>query len=67
MNKVNRLVLCREDYKSQEEFENEIKNCYVAMNANYIMSIKYGDGRDVGIAVIDYNYNDLEYEDRYPY
>lgn len=68
MNKVNRLVLCREDYGSQEEFENEIKKAIMLLlNANYIMSVKYDDGREAGIVVIDYNYANLEYGDRYPY
>lgn len=68
MDKVNRLVLCRENYESQEEFENEIKKAIMLLlNANYIMSVKYDDGREAGIVVIEYNYANLEYGDRYPY
>lgn len=68
MDKVNRLVLCREDYESQEEFENEIKKAIMLLlNANYIMTVKYDDGRVAGIVVIEYNYADEEYGDRLPY
>lgn len=68
MSKVNRLVLCREDYGSQEEFENEIKKAIMLLlNANYIMSVKYDDGKEDGIIVIDYNYSEQEYGERYPF
>lgn len=67
MNKVNRLVLCKEDYKDSIEFENEIKNAIkLLLNANYIMTIYY-DEKEYGIVVIDYNYANKEYGDRYPY
>lgn len=67
MNKVNKLVLCREDYESQEEFENEIKKAVMLLlNANQIMTIRY-DEKGLGIIVIEYKYADQNYGDYYPY
>ena len=67
MNKVNELVLCREDYDSQEEFENEIKKAVMLLlNANQIMTIRY-DEKGFGIIVIEYKYADQSYGDYYPY
>lgn len=66
MRKVNQLVLCRDNYKNQEEFECEIKKVImILLNADYIMTIKY-DEKELGIIVIEYNYAELEFGDRYP-
>ena len=65
MNKVNELVLCREDYDSQEEFENEIKKAVMLLlNANQIMTIRY-DEKGLGIVAIEYA--NQSYSDCYPY
>ena len=67
MSKVNELVLCRENYDSQEEFENEIKKAtMLLLNANQIMTIRY-DEKGLGIIVIEYKYADQSYGDYYPY
>ena len=67
MNKVNELVLCRENYDSQEEFENEIKKAVMLLlNADQIMTIRY-DEKGFGIIVIEYKYADQSYGDYYPY
>ena len=67
MNKVNELVLSREDYESQEEFENEIKKAVMLLlNANQIMTVRY-DEKGLGIIVIEYKYADQSYGDYYPY
>ena len=67
MNKVNELVLCREDYESQEEFENEIKKAVMLLlNANQIMTVRY-DEKSLGIIIIEYKYADQNYDDYYPY
>ena len=67
MNKVNELVLCREDYESQEEFENEIKKAVMLLlNANQIMTVRY-DEEGLGIIIIEYKYADQNYGDYYPY
>ena len=58
MNKVNELVLCRDEYNSQDEFENEIKKAVMLLlNANQIMTIRY-DEKGLGIIVIEYKYAD---------
>ena len=67
MNRVNELVLCRENYESQEEFENEIKKAVMLLlNANQIMAIRY-DEKGLGIVAIEYKYADQSYGDYYPY
>ena len=67
MNKVNELVLCRENYESQEEFENEIKKAVMLLlNANQIMNIRY-DEKGLGIVAIEYENADQSYGCRYPY
>ena len=66
MNKVNELVLCRENYDSQEEFEDEIKKAVMLLlNADQIMTIRY-DEKGLGIIVIEYKYDDQSYGDYYP-
>ena len=65
--KVNELVLCRDHYKSQEEFENEIKKAVMLLlNSEHIMTIKY-DEKGLGIVVIEYNSDDPNLCTRYPY
>ena len=67
MSKVNELVLCRYEYDSQEEFEDEIKKAVMLLlNADQIMTIRY-DEKDLGIVVIEYKYDDQSYGDYYPY
>ena len=67
MNKVNELVLCRDEYNSQDEFENEIKKAVMLLlNANQIMTIRY-DEKGLGIIVIEYKYADRSYGNYYPY
>ena len=54
MSRVNELVLCRENYESQEEFENEIKKAVMLLlNADQIMTIRY-DEKGLGIVAIEY-------------
>ena len=67
MNKVNELVLCRDNYNGQEEFEEAIKDAIMLLlDANYISVVRY-DEKSLGIVVIEYNYAELEYGDKYPY
>ena len=65
--KVNRLVLCKDDYKDEIEFESEIKNAIMLLlNAGYIMTVNY-DEKSLGIVIIEYNHSDKDYGDRYPF
>ena len=67
MSRVNELVLCRENYESQEEFEDEIKKAVMLLlNADQIMTIRYGE-KGLGIVTIEYKYADQSYGDYYPY
>ena len=67
MKDVNQIVVCKEDYKSKEEFENAIKDAImVLLNNNYIMTVRY-DEKGLGIVAIDYNYSNQEYGCHYPY
>lgn len=67
MNKVNELVLCRKNYESQEEFEDEIKKAVMLLlNADQIMTIRY-DEKGLGIIAIEYKYADQSHGDYYPY
>lgn len=67
MKDVNQIVICKEDYNSQEEFENAIKTAImVLLNNNYIMTVKY-DEKGLGIVAIDYNHDDENYGCHYPH
>lgn len=67
MNKVNSIVICRGNYKSQEEFENAIRDAVIVLlNNEYIMTVRY-DEKGLGIVVIDYDSDDQGLCDAYPY
>lgn len=67
MHKVNTIVVTRDNFDSQEEFESAIKDAVMLLlNNNYIMTVRYDD-KGLGIVVIDYNYGNQEYGDSYPY
>lgn len=67
MNKVNSIVICRDKYKSQEEFRNAIRDAVMLLlDAEYVMTVRY-DEKGLGIVVIDYNYGEQEFGDAYPY
>ena len=67
MGKVNSIVICRDKYNSQEDFENAIKDAVmVLLNNDYIMTVRY-DEKGLGIVAIDYNYSDESFGDFYPH
>lgn len=67
MKNINQIVICKDQYKSQEEFENAIRDAVmVLLNNNYIMTVRY-DEKGLGIVAIEYNYAEQEFGDRYPY
>ena len=67
MNDVNRIVICRDKYKSQEEFENAIKKAVmVLLDNDYIMTVRY-DEKGLGIVCIDYDYADQSLGCAYPH
>lgn len=66
MKRANELVICKDDYKTKEDFENAIKEAImVLLNNNYIMTVRYDD-KGIGIVSIEYNYAKEEYGDYYP-
>ena len=67
MNEVNSIVICKEDYHSQEEFENAIKKAVmVLLDNNYIMTIRW-DEKGFGILVIEFEHDDQSLGAPYPY
>ena len=52
------LVICKDNYNSQEEFENTIKQAIkLLLKANYICTVRY-DEKEFGIVVIEFNPSD---------
>ena len=67
MNDTNQIVLCRDHYESQEDFENAIKNAVVLLlNAEYVMVVRY-DEKGLGIVSIEFNYDNQELGSAYPH
>lgn len=64
---VNRVTVCKENYKTQEEFENAVKNIIMFLiNEDYVLTIKY-DAKEFGIVVIEYDYANEEFGGALPY
>ena len=67
MNKVNTIVICRNNFDSQEEFKNAVRDAImVLLDNDYIMTVRY-DEKGLGIVAIDYNYGKKEFGDYYPH
>lgn len=67
MNKVNEIIICRDSFDSQEEFEKSILNTTMALlNNNYIVVTDW-DEQGLGILRLSFNYANREYGDIYPY
>lgn len=65
---VNQIGLELKDYDSVEDFENEIKKAVMMLlNAGYITTVRYDDGKENGIVCIDFNYDDRSFGCHYPY
>jgi hypothetical protein len=69
MKKVNTIVICKDSFKTQEEFENEIKKAIILLlNNDYIMTVRYDAcDKEMGVVVIDYNCADKTWGSPYPY
>lgn len=66
MKKVNNIVVCKDDFPCEEEFQNAIKRAVmVLLENNYIMTIKY-DEPGLGIVVIEFDYADESLGSYYP-
>lgn len=67
MKDVNQIVVCKEDYKTVEDWENAIKKAVmVLLDNNYIMTVRW-DEKGLGIVSIDYNHDDQSFGCDYPY
>lgn len=67
MRRVNEMTVCREDYDSEVDFENAIKDAVmVLLNNNYIMTIKYYD-KEFGIVWIQYDCAEKDFGGALPY
>ena len=67
MNRVNRIVIFKENYDTNDEFENAIKSAIMLLlNAGYVMTVDY-DEKALGIVCIDYDYSNPEYGGYLPY
>lgn len=66
MKKVNEIVICKDDFSCEEEFQNAIKRAVmVLLENNYIMTIKY-DEPGLGIVVIKFDFADESLGSYYP-
>lgn len=67
MRKTNEIVICRDEYDNQHDFEEMIKNAVMLLlNNDYIATIRY-DEKGLGIVAIEYDHNDASYGSYYPY
>lgn len=67
MEKVNQLVICKDEYEDEYEFEDAIKAAVMLLLQNdYVMTIKY-DEKGFGIVVIEFEPNNIEYGYPMPY
>lgn len=67
MRKANEIVICRDEYDNQHDFEEMIKNAVMLLlNNDYIATIRY-DEKSLGIVAIEYDYDDASYGSYYPY
>ena len=63
---VNRLTICRDKYKSEEDFRNAINTSVnLLIDAEYVLVIQY-DEKGLGIVTIDYSYADKSLGAPYP-
>lgn len=64
---TNNLVICKDSYEDQYDFEDAIKRAVMLLLENgYVMTVKY-DEPSFGIVVIEYDYDDPELAGRMPY
>ena len=69
MSKVNQIAICKDNFNTREEFENEIKKVIMLLlNNEYIMTVRYdANDKELGVVVINYNYADETWGSHYPY
>lgn len=64
---INNITVCREDYKTEEDFRNAIRDTImVLLNNGYIMTVNYDD-KAFGIVAIYFEYADISLGCPYPF
>lgn len=67
MKDVNTLVICRDSYKSVEQWHDAVKTAVMLLlDADQILTVRY-DEKGLGIVCIDFNPDNEEYGSDYPY
>ena len=67
MHDVNTIVICKEDYETEDAFENAVKRAVVVLlENNYIMTVRW-DEKGLGILCIEYEHDDTSLGGNYPY
>lgn len=67
MKEVNCITICRDDYKSGQDWKQAIADAVMLLlNANYIMTVKY-DEKGLGIVSIEYDYDNPSMGGPFPY
>ena len=69
MNSVNNLVICKDNFKDDNAFKNEVANAIMLLlNNDYIMTVKYDvNDKGAGVVVIEYEASDESWGCPYPY
>ena len=69
MNGVNTLTICKDNFKEDNDFRNEIANAIMLLcNNDYIMTVRYdANDKEMGIVCIDYEAADESWGAPYPY
>lgn len=67
MNKVNTIVFCKEDYKTEQDWKDAVRDAtFLLLNAQYQMVIRY-DEPGLGIICIDFESSDEAIGAPWPY
>ena len=65
MNKVNELVICKKDFKSEDKFKSRLRDAIIVLvNSGYICTVREDEA---GTIAIDYEHADQSYGSPYPY
>lgn len=67
MTKVNEIVVCRDEYKTTEDWENAIKKAVMVLLDNSYTMIVRNDEKGLGIVAIKFSHDDPQLGDPMPY
>ena len=69
MEKVNSIVICKDNFENEYDFYEEIANAIrLLLNNDYIMTVRYdANDKEMGIVCIDYEHCQREWGCPYPY